>query len=154
MVSITRQQAGIKDAYGHGLPPAAAIELRRIIFQHEDVFWLEFGGDPTHKVSSMQERLKPSAQPVKCRARRYPPLHREFLKRHVEELVKDGLFYENHRSRWASPALVVPKTAGEFRMVVDDKGVNTCTDPMTWPMPNIEVAMSSLERSEYYFVLD
>jgi len=39
-------------------------------------------------------------------------------------------------------------------MVVDDKGVNKCTDPMTWPMPNIEVALSSLEGSEYYFVLD
>ncbi|KAJ8558820.1 hypothetical protein ON010_g8629 [Phytophthora cinnamomi] len=147
-------QAGIEDAYGHGLPPAAAKELRHIVFQHEDVFRLEFGGDPPLKVPPMQVRLKPGAQPVKCRARRYPPLHREFLERHVDELVKAGLLYENHRSRWASPALVVPKKAGEFRMVVDDKGVNKCTDPMTWPMPNIEVALSSLEGSEYYFVLD
>jgi hypothetical protein len=86
-------QAGIEDAYGHGLPPTAAKELRRIVFQHEDVFRLEFGGNPPLKMPPMQVRLKPGAQPVKCGARRYPPLDRDFLERHVEELVKAGLLY-------------------------------------------------------------
>ncbi|KAJ8530519.1 hypothetical protein ON010_g14392 [Phytophthora cinnamomi] len=143
-------EATIQDAVGQGLPPNAAKELRRIVFQREDVFRLKFGGDPPLKAPPLEVHLKSGAKPVKC----YPPLHREFLERHVDELVKAGLLYENHRSRWASPALAVPKQDDGLRMVVDTHRVNKCTEPMTWPMPNLEMAMSSLEGSEFYFVLD
>lgn len=147
-------QSAIRDARAQGLTESASKELERILYEYEDVFRLEFGADPAIKVPPLKVRLKPGAQPVKCKARRYPPLHREYLEKHIDQLVKAGLLYENHRSRWASPALVVPKKLDDLRMVVDTRRVNKCTEPIIWPMPNLDVEMSALEGSYVYFVLD
>jgi hypothetical protein len=86
---------------------------------------------------------------VKCKVRHYPPSHRAFLERDIEELKQAGLLYENHRSLWASPVIVVPKSSGDYRMVVDMRRINECTEPMPWPMPHLLVALSELEGSRW-----
>ena len=109
----------------------AAERLRGLLATYEDVFRLEFGQDPPVRVEPLQVRLKEGAVPVKCKQRRYPPVHREFLDNHVRELMGAGLVYENHRSRWASPPrIVAKKDPGQYRMTVDTRGVNAMTEPM------------------------
>ena len=91
------------DAVLQGLKDDAADRLRGLLTTYEDVFRLEFGHDPPVRVEPLQVRLKEGAVPVKCKQRRNPPVHREFLDNHVREFMDAGLVYENHRSRWASP---------------------------------------------------
>ncbi|ETN21775.1 hypothetical protein PPTG_21138 [Phytophthora nicotianae INRA-310] len=61
-------------------------------------------GLPIPCVETLQKLLacycNEGARPVKVKARRYPPLNRQYLDSHVQELLDHGLAYVNHRSRW------------------------------------------------------
>ncbi|OWY93987.1 DNA binding protein, partial [Phytophthora megakarya] len=90
-----------------------------------------------------------------CRARRYSPAHREFLKRHIEALIAAGLCYRNPKRSWCSPPLVVNKAqANAHRMTVDVRGPNACVESIVWPMPILEAVFEQLRGSSRYFSLD
>lgn len=134
---------------------AGQTRLRTLLAKHLDVFRLEFGHVPPIGIEPMKVHLTPGAKPVRCTARRYPPLHRQFLEKHVKALLAAGLVYVNPRSRWASPPrIVAKKAAGQYRMTIDTRGVDACTEPMPWPMPNLEVIMGHLEGTNRYFSFD
>ncbi|POM81779.1 Hypothetical protein PHPALM_203 [Phytophthora palmivora] len=103
----------------------------------------------------LSRRLKVGARPVKAKARRYPPLHREYLEKRIQELLDHGLVYVNHRCRWASaPRIMAQKQPGEYRMIVDSRAANALTEPMLWPMTNLEIDLANAEGSKDYFTLD
>ncbi|GMF50263.1 unnamed protein product [Phytophthora fragariaefolia] len=145
----------LKEAAANGLPSYEGEQLRDLLFRYVDVFRLSFGNYPPVRVPPLQVRLKEGARAVKDKARRYPPDHKRYLKQHIQELVRHGLVVENHRSRWASaPRIVVKKQPGEFRMIVDTRAVNALTEPMPWPMPDMESDLAMVEESDSYFTID
>uniref|UniRef100_H3GWP3 Reverse transcriptase domain-containing protein n=1 Tax=Phytophthora ramorum TaxID=164328 RepID=H3GWP3_PHYRM len=147
--------AKVQEAREAGLPSDCVETLQQLLVRYCDIFRLAFGNDPPIKVPPLKIRLKQGARPVKAKARRYPPLHREYLEKHLNELLDHGLVYINHRSRWASaPRIVAKKQPGEYRMTVDTRAINVLTDPMLWPMTDLEADLASAEGSEDYFTLD
>jgi hypothetical protein len=95
--------------------------MEKLLEDYQDIWRLQLGPDPLVKVDPMKIRLKENSIPIMCKARRYPPNHRDYMKKHVAELLQYGLVYRNQDSSWASPPLIVPKpnTKTEFRMTVD-----------------------------------
>ncbi|ETW07249.1 hypothetical protein H310_01813 [Aphanomyces invadans] len=77
----------IAEAMERGLTDAQAMELRRILTHHIDVFRLEFGRDLPVDVEPLMVRLKEGAVPVKTSLRRYPPAHMDYLKKHTDQRV-------------------------------------------------------------------
>ncbi|POM80151.1 Hypothetical protein PHPALM_2050 [Phytophthora palmivora] len=118
----------IKEAEAKGASAKFIKQLEILLWENVDVFRLKLGNDPPVNVPPLKVTLKPDAVPVRCKARRYPPQHRDFMRRHVEELVAAGLCYRNPRSKWASPPLIVNKIGPDpFRMTVDVRTVNAQT---------------------------
>ena len=144
-----------REAVDCGLSVDEGQRLWQLLEQYHDIFRLEFGNDPPVQVPPLKVHVRPDAVPVKCKQRRYSPLHREYLRQHLDDLVAAGLLYPNHRSRWASPPRIVSKKEpGQYRMTVDTRGVNACTEPMHWPMPDLESAPACVEGSSAYLLLD
>ncbi|KAG3114688.1 hypothetical protein PI124_g3775 [Phytophthora idaei] len=130
-------------------------ELRSFLMQLIDVFRLIIGRDPPVDMPPMEITLKPGAVPKKCRARRYSQAHREFLKKHIDELIGAVMCYRNPKRRWCSPSHVVNKQeVGDYRMTVDGKGPNGCVEQLAWPMPISEVVFDRLRGSLRYFSFD
>ncbi|KAH9119552.1 hypothetical protein AeMF1_007818, partial [Aphanomyces euteiches] len=141
----------IQESKREGLSAAFLERLRKILTTHVDVFRLEIGHDKPIAVEPLRVRIKPGAIPVKCGLRRYPPAHSEFLKQHVRELEAAGLVYRNNRATWASAPRIVPKKdPNDLRMTIDSRPINACTEPMPWPMPNLDAA----HRACWFFTLD
>ncbi|ETO66354.1 hypothetical protein F444_16481 [Phytophthora nicotianae P1976] len=116
-------------------------QLRVVLVKFKDVFRLQIGRDPPVDMPAMEITLKPGAVPVRCRARRYSPGHREFLKKHISELLEAGLCYRNSQSKRCSPPHMVRKPGvGNFRMTVDVKVklANEKVEQVVWPMPILE----------------
>ena len=129
--------------------------LAETVIRFEDVFRTKLGRDPPVDMPPLKVTLKKDAKPVKCKARRYPVAHRDFLKKHVEKLVEHGLVYRNPNSKWCSPPLIVNKPGvNQFRMTVDVRGVNGQTISIAWPMPMLDVIMEKLKGAKYFFSLD
>ena len=72
----------------------------------------------------MRVHLKPQAQVVKARPRRYDPVKTGWLASCIAALVAFGLLVRNIQAVWARPAMAVPKR-DTFRVVSDYQAVNS-----------------------------
>lgn len=136
----------------NGLPPVETDHLAVILETYEDCFRVSFGRDPPVSVSPPKVRLKADARTIKAKARRYPPEHRAFIEDHMNDLMEHGLVFENHRSRWSSaPRIVNKKDPGDYGTTVDTRAVNALTEPMPWPMPDLEADLGKIDGSTCYF---
>jgi hypothetical protein len=159
-VETQREQIGeilvqkVQEARAAALSETGCQRLERLLDEHRDVFRVGFSNDPPVKVEPMKVQIKSDAAYVMCKSRRYPPLHRQFLQEHMEDLERNGLVIRNPESRWGSAPRIVPKKDGTLRMTVDLRGVNEVTIPRSWPMPHQEAEMADVEGSECFFGVD
>ncbi|KAH9069021.1 hypothetical protein Ae201684P_004951 [Aphanomyces euteiches] len=136
------------------LGPYVEARLESLLSRHVDVFREDLGNDPPVKVEPLKVRVKPDSKPVKCGMRRYPPAHLEYMREHVAALEANGMVYKNNRATWAAAPRIFPKRdAGALRMTIDSRPINACTEPMAWPMPNLDSAMACLVGMKAYFTL-
>ncbi|KAF0727827.1 hypothetical protein Ae201684_014173 [Aphanomyces euteiches] len=143
-----------KEEAARGLTAEEAARLESLLSRHVDVFREDLGNDPPVKVEPLKVRVKPDSKPVKCGMRRYPPAHLEYMREHVAALEANGMVYKNNRATWAAAPRIFPKRdAGALRMTIDSRPINACTEPMAWPMPNLDSAMACLVGMKAYFTL-
>lgn len=147
----------IQIAVRSGLPQTWADKLSTLIWQYRDVFRTKLIRHEVVAVKPMKVRLKTDARPVKCQARNYSKLHRDFLEEFTEEVVEAGCLYKNRESRWTSPAYVVPKpdTNGKrLRVTVDLRVPNRMVEPIQWPMPHLDTLLQFMSGCQYYITCD
>jgi Reverse transcriptase (RNA-dependent DNA polymerase) len=75
----------------------------------------------------------------------------------VQELVQEMKDYgviRDSSSPWASRVVIVPKKDGSLRFCIDDRGLNSVTKRMSYPLPKIDEALASLQGSVYFSTLD
>ena len=151
----------LKRAKAQGLNNEQYRKLREVVEDDEfkDIWRVKLGADPPAKVPPMYVRLKPGATPYKAANRRYPPLHRKFMRERLQELVDLDMVYRNNQSRFGSAVHVVPKTSppkttDDFRWTVDVRQVNQRTETIHWPMPNLEVITEHLSSAKMFARFD
>lgn len=83
---------------------AGSDTLKELIAKHRDVFRINLRPDPPAKVDPLMVTPAENVRPFRCPQRR-----REFLTQTFKELEAVGTVYPNPESKWASPALAVPK---------------------------------------------
>ena len=71
----------------------------------------------------------------------------------VDELLEQGVVRRS-KSPYASPAFLVPKKTGGFRLVVDYRKVNTKIVFDSYPMPTIDQALEQFSGAAVFSVLD
>ena len=107
-----------------GLGADGACRLRDVLSRRVDAFRRALRGDPPARVEPMRVDLKPQAQAVKARPRRYDPVKTGWLASCIAALGAFGLLVRNIQAVWASPAMVVPKR-DTLRLVSDYQAVNS-----------------------------
>ena len=91
-----------------GLSADGACRLRDNLSRRVDAFRHALRGDPPARVEPMRVQLKPQAQAVKARPRRYESVKTGWLASCIAALVAFGLLVRNIQAVWASPAMAVP----------------------------------------------
>jgi len=138
----------LKTAAENGLPQEWLQRLERLVKKYWNIWRSDLGPDPPAKVTPFVTRLLPNARPFRCKGRRYSPEESQFLKEFTDELIMNGFIEENLNSEWASPVLVVKKSNGGKRMVVDLRAVNALCESTAWPMPYLEAVVNNLAGAE------
>jgi hypothetical protein len=75
--------------------------------------------------------------PVRSTPYSLAPPKAAILKMHVEDLLRQGIIRPS-KSPYASPAFLVTKSGGSYRMVVDFRKVNKKIKFDSYPMPTID----------------
>ena len=121
----------IQNAEHNGLGRKWTAELKSLLRKYRDCFRIKLGPDPPANVRPLEIKLVENARTMKSPQRRYSPHHRSFINHTIKALEEQGAVYLNNASRWASPALAVPKPGSEtLRFTVDLRGPISKTEPL------------------------
>lgn len=121
----------LRDAEKLGAKSESIEHPKKLFLRSQDGFWVKFVADPPVAVASVKVQLKEGSTPIMVKSRRYPPSHKDYLKKHLSELVDHNLVYRNPDSHWGSaPRIVAKKTVGKHRMTVNLRAINALAVPM------------------------
>ena len=145
----------VTEASRNGISDAGRKRLAEMLEEYRDVFRIKLGKDPPAKVEPLVITLVEGAHPYRSRQRTYGKLQRDFIIQTVKELEEAGAIYKNPSSKWASPALAVPKPgSAALRFTVDLRGPNARTVPIQSTMPHLESDFQDIEGSKCFANVD
>lgn len=134
------------------LTPPQQLRLSALLEEYKDVFSSnenDYGYTTvvTHSIPTGE------APPIKQRHRRVPPQIYQEFKRHVQDLISQGVLQES-RSPWASPAVIVLKKDGSVRFCCDYRKLNLVTCKDAYPLPRVEESLDALGKAVLFSTLD
>ena len=85
----------------------------------------------------------------------YPSAYkqRNIIQGQVGDMLNDDVI-EPSNSPWAAPVVLVKKPDGSWRFCVDYRKLNSVTTKDVYPLPRIEDALSRMDGSRYFTILD
>lgn len=134
------------------LTPAQREELNQLLAKYRDIF-SKNDSDYGYTQSVTHDIHTGAALPVKQRHRRVPPHVFQEFKKHVQDLVSQGILKES-ASPWASPAVIVVKKDGSVRFCCDYRRLNQVTCKDAYPLPRVEESLDALGNAQLFSTLD
>ena len=95
----------------------------------------------------------PHDEPVRSAPYRYEPPKLEIVRSIVNELLEQGVVRPS-KSQYASPAFLIPKNSGGFRLVVDYRRVNSKIIFDSYLLPTMDQAFEQFSGAVVFSVLD
>ena len=133
------------------LSPAQQEDFRNLMVEFRDVFATK--DEPLGQTDVVQHHIKTEGDPIKCGYRRIPTgLKEEAVKE--EERMKSLGVIEPSESPWAAPVVLVRKKDGTLRYCIDYRRLNTVTKKDSYPLPNIQDCLDSLDGAKYFSSMD
>jgi hypothetical protein len=142
------REAGVHTAVV-GPAPSGSLEFSSLCAEFPDLFSPVLG---TANCDPYEIELC-DVTPVRSPPYRCAPPKQAILRRMVNELMEQGVVKPS-KSPCASPAFLVPKSRGEYRLVVDYRKVNARIKFDCYPLPTIEQAFEQFAGAQVFSVLD
>ena len=132
-------------------------QLKDLVNEFSDCFV-----DPVTKELGLTDMISckidtyPDAEPVHKYPYRLAPSQREEMENIVQQQLKQGLIEVTEDGAWASPALLVKKASGGFRLVVDFRALNAATIPKILRIPRLDDVLDSVgeTKPQFFSVFD
>ncbi|XP_043496494.1 uncharacterized protein LOC122520502 [Polistes fuscatus] len=134
-----------------------AESVSKLLDKNADIFHLP--GEPLGCTNLLQHRIITTDDiPVHTRQYRFPPIHKEEVKKQTSELLNDGIIRPS-LSPYNSPIWIVPKKSDskgnpKWRMVIDYRNLNEKTVGDAYPIPNITEILDQLGAAKYFSTFD
>ena len=103
---------------------------------------------PPDRVNKLLIELLLGTGPISKRPYRMPTNDLEEIKKQIKELL-DKAYIRPSSSPWGSPVLLVEKKDGSLRMVVYYRGLNEVTIKNKYPLPMINICLTSCKELKY-----
>ncbi|GBG93083.1 hypothetical protein CBR_g58744 [Chara braunii] len=126
-------------------------EIQQVVDQYADLMQEPFG--LPNRPTKHHIELLPAAVPPKGRIYRMSPAELEELRRQLETLTSK-CWIRPSTSEFGAPVLFVPKGSGEFRMCIDDRGLNKITRKSTEPLPRIDDLLDMVQGCTIFSKVD
>lgn len=85
--------------------------------------------------------------------RRIPPTQYGEVREHITKLLRKGVIKES-TSAYASPIVLVQKSAGTLRLCVDYRKLNAKTRRDAFPLPRIDETFDALRGAKFFSTTD
>jgi hypothetical protein len=113
-----------------------------VVYEYADVFPDELPGMPPYRDIEFAIELQPGTTPISKRPYRMPPTELAELKKQLQDLLDKG-FIRPSTSPWGCPALFVKKKDESLRLCIDYRPLNVVTIKNKYPLPRIDLFLTS-----------
>jgi hypothetical protein len=138
-----------EDARTEEITPA---EIQSVIAQFSEVFE-EPTGLPPRRACEHKIPLIQGARPVNTRAYRHKPELKSEIDKQVQELLEAGII-QRSTSQFSSPAILVKKKDGTWRLCIDYRALNSMTVVHKFPVPVIDELLDELSGACWFSRMD
>ena len=122
-----------------------------LITEYRDIFSTQ--EQPLGQCNVVEHDIKTEGPPIKMRFRRIPAGLRDEAVAEEERMKKMGVI-EPSESPWAAPVVLVRKRDGSLRYCIDYRRLNTVTQKDSYPLPNMQDCLDSLEGASFFSTMD
>lgn len=126
--------------------------VQNLLLKFQDVF-SEPTELPPKRYCDHSIPLVPVATPINLRPYRFNPALKDEIEKQISDMLKSGVIQPSH-SAFSSPALLVKKKDGTWRLVIDYRKLNAITIKGTYPMPIIDELLDELSQAKWFSKLD
>jgi hypothetical protein len=127
-------------------------DVQSVLSQFSEVFE-EPRQLPPRRACDHKIPLIPGAQPVNIRAYRHKPELKSEIERQVKELLESGVI-QISTSHFSSPAILVKKKDGTWRLCVDYRALNSMTVIRKFLVPVIDELLDELAGARWFSKMD
>ncbi|GBG61953.1 hypothetical protein CBR_g26116 [Chara braunii] len=132
-------------------PVSCPPEIQQVVDQYADPMQEPFG--LPNRPTKHHIELLPGAVPPKGRIYRMSLAELEELRSQLETLTSKG-WIRSSTSEFGAPVLFVSKGNGEFRMCIDNRGLNKITRKSTEPLPRIDDLLAMVQGCTVFSKVD
>ena len=118
------------------LDPNQQQQLYKLLLHFHDVFAVD-QHDLGHTTAIQHQIDTGDSPPIRQRARRMPPVHRQEAKQLFQDMLSNDIIQPSS-SPWASPVVLVNKKDGSLRFCIDYRKVNAVTRKDAYPLPRVD----------------
>lgn len=126
--------------------------VKEIIQDFHDIFQ-EPEGLPPRRACDHTINLIPGAKPINLRPYRHNPALKDEIEKQITEMLSSGVI-QHSQSPFSSPAILVKKKDGTWRLVIDYRQLNNITVKTKYPVPVIEELLDELTGAKWFTKLD
>jgi hypothetical protein len=127
-------------------------EIQNLIDTYSTIFQ-PITGLPPQRAGDHTIPLFPGATPFRLRPYRYNPFQKDEIERQIKEMLEKGLI-KHSSSPFSSPALLVKKKTGDWRLCVDYRRLNALTVKNKYSLPIIDELLDELSGATWFSSLD
>ena len=143
---------GLFDSFKGKLTPEQELRAKELLQKHKKVFSsskFDLGASDIveHRIHTGE------ATPIKQAPRRVPLTMKGEVDKEIKQLLDHGLI-EKSKSSWSSPIVLVRKPDNSLRVCVDYRKLNSVTIRDSYPLPDINTSLDSLQGSKWFSTLD
>ncbi len=139
---------------GKGISAKGMKEIGKILRRYQDTFRRKVRYDESKmKITPYKLRMREGAIPVIEPMGRGAPERQEIMSKIIEEIASRGLI-EKGKGENRSRVLLIKKSDGTWRTVIDYRKLNTQMIPDSYPMPRIDDMLDNLNGAKYFSKLD
>lgn len=110
-------------------------------------------GLPPQRYCDHSIPLIPGSKPVNLRPYRFNPALKDEIEAQIQEMLQIGVIQPS-QSAFSSPALLVRKKDGTWRLVIDYRQLNAITVKGSYPMPVIDELLDELAGAKWFTKLN
>ena len=142
----------LKKSVDKDIPKRFHDQFASLVKEFSDIFYKSEWDLGKCDVTTHRIEVEPGSKPVKIPTHRMPLHYKEDLQK-IDVFLEKELITPCH-SPYIAPVMLVPKTNGKLRLVIDYRQLNKQTIKSTWPIPSIEEKFDTLEGSADFTSID
>ena len=138
--------------------PAFRLSIRALCEDYRDVFSNDLPDSPAdlEPFNLIVDDVKWKTNKNRTPPRMQSTLKNDEIQKQITKLLASGIIVKSEASYYSEVLLIKKPNSEEFRMCIDFRPMNACTEPASFPIPIIMLMLQRIgrHRSHYFGIID